>query len=87
MRFVSTLKQLCIFPAGIYLFKVNNRNTRARCETCSKFTPCSTIVNIEQLYAEKEAISCQCCLPVPSENRKHQVNIVFNTVLSTITTG
>ena len=23
-------------PAGIYLFKVNNRNTRTRCEICSK---------------------------------------------------
>ena len=22
------------FPAGIYLFKVNNRKTRARCEIC-----------------------------------------------------
>ena len=26
------------FPAGIYLLKVNNRNTRKRCETCSKLT-------------------------------------------------
>ena len=25
-------------PASIYLFKVNNRNTRARCEICSKLT-------------------------------------------------
>ena len=25
-------------PAGIYLFKVNNRNTRTRCEICSKLT-------------------------------------------------
>ena len=24
------------FPAGIYLLKVNNRNTRTRCEVCSK---------------------------------------------------
>ena len=24
------------FPAGIYLLKVNNRNTRLRCEICSK---------------------------------------------------
>ena len=24
--------------AGIYLLKVNNRNTRTRCETCSKLT-------------------------------------------------
>ena len=26
------------YPANIYLFKVNNRNTRKRCETCSKLT-------------------------------------------------
>ena len=25
-------------PAGIYMFKVNNRNTRTRCEVCSKLT-------------------------------------------------
>ena len=25
-------------PAGNYLFKVNNRNTRTRCEICSKLT-------------------------------------------------
>ena len=28
----------CHYPAGIYLFKVNNRNTRTRCEICSKLT-------------------------------------------------
>ena len=27
-----------LIPAGIYLFKVNNRNTRTRCEICSKLT-------------------------------------------------
>ena len=27
-----------LFPANIYLFKVNNRNTRKRCEICSKLT-------------------------------------------------
>ena len=26
------------FPAGIYLFKVNNRNNRTMCEICSKLT-------------------------------------------------
>ena len=25
-----------LMPAGIYLLKVNNRNTRERCEICSK---------------------------------------------------
>ena len=27
-----------VFPAGIYLLKVNKRNNRTRCETCSKLT-------------------------------------------------
>ena len=27
-----------VIPAGIYLLKVNNRNTRTRCEICSKLT-------------------------------------------------
>ena len=26
------------FPVGNYMFKVNNRNTRTRCEICSKLT-------------------------------------------------
>ena len=26
------------YPAGIYMFKVNNRNTRLRCKICSKLT-------------------------------------------------
>ena len=29
---------ICKLPAGIYLLKVNNRNTRTRCEICSKLT-------------------------------------------------
>ena len=31
-------KQTIHYPAGIYLLKVNNRNTRTRCEICSKLT-------------------------------------------------
>ena len=29
---------LNLFPANIYLCKVNNRNTKKRCEICSKLT-------------------------------------------------
>ena len=32
------LKNLITHPAGIYLFKVNNRNTRTTCEICPKLT-------------------------------------------------
>ena len=31
------------YIAGSYMFKVNNRNIRARCEICSKLTPCSSV--------------------------------------------
>ena len=31
-------RHLRLNPAGIYLLKVNNRNTRTRCEICSKLT-------------------------------------------------
>ena len=51
-----------LYPAGIYMFKVNNRNTRTRSEICSKLTiktlwtyctTCSSvsIVNFEQVNA------------------------------------
>ena len=48
--FIIHLEQLCEssgslkttlrnhFPAGIYLLKLKNRNTRTRCEICSKLT-------------------------------------------------
>ena len=34
----SVYKGLSWFPVGIYLLKVNNRNTRTRSEICSKLT-------------------------------------------------
>ena len=37
MYFKNTLG-LSLFPAGIYLLKVNNRNTRTKCEICSNLT-------------------------------------------------
>ena len=44
---------MCLFPAGNYMFKFNNRNTRTMCEIYSKLTPCSSvsIVNFEQANA------------------------------------
>ena len=44
------------FPAGIYLLKVNNRNTITRCEICSKLTikipeRRVSIVNFEHVIA------------------------------------
>ena len=32
------LRRWQVYPAGNYMFKVNNRNTRTRCEICSKLT-------------------------------------------------
>ena len=33
-----TTNEYLIFPDGIYLFKVNSRNTRIKCKICSKLT-------------------------------------------------
>ena len=41
-----------LYPAGIYLLKFNNRNTKTRCEICSKLTiktQGAFIVNFEHL--------------------------------------
>ena len=35
---LSKHNQMIFIPAGMYLLKVNNRNTRTRCEICSKLT-------------------------------------------------
>ena len=35
---VLLIKKCIFYPAGIYLLKVNNRNTRKRCQICSKLT-------------------------------------------------
>ena len=35
-KFMLILFKLTIKLAAIYLFKANNRNTRAMCEVCSK---------------------------------------------------
>ena len=35
---ISIMQLYICIPAGIYLLKVNNRNTRTRCEICSKLT-------------------------------------------------
>ena len=32
------ISEVITHPAGKYMFKVNNRNTRTRCEICSKVT-------------------------------------------------
>ena len=68
-------------PAGNYMFKVNNRNTRTRSEICPKLTikthstPCSSVsnVNFEQVNVgwERECcigLSFVCCFIVTSEN-------------------
>ena len=35
---VSLIYFCCFYPAGNYLLKFNNRNTRTKCEICSKLT-------------------------------------------------
>ena len=60
-----------VAPAGNYMLKVNNRNTRTRCEICSKLTiktpeqrHCSvSIVNFEQVNAGWGSSCCSASLP------------------------
>ena len=33
-----------VFPAGIYLLKVNDRDTKTKCEICSKLTITGSIL-------------------------------------------
>ena len=35
---IRNSEKIITYPAGIYLLKINNRNTRTRCEICSKLT-------------------------------------------------
>ena len=39
LQLTASLFRLKLYPVNIYLFKVNSRNTRKRCEICSKLTP------------------------------------------------
>ena len=60
-----------VYAAGIYLLKVNKRNTRTRCEICSKLTikiperhhSSVSIVNFEYVIAgwERKNFFGRCC--------------------------
>ena len=67
-HFLSAYFRTLVAPAGIYLFKVDNRNTRTRCEVCSKLTiktperphwrPSGVfIVNFEHIYTSCSSVS------------------------------
>ena len=38
LKALAKLYEKCQFPAGNYMFKVSKRNTRTRCEICSKLS-------------------------------------------------
>ena len=52
IKFRSRNHQNVNNPAGIYLLKVNNRNTRTRCEMCSKLT----IKTLERRYWRRSGV-------------------------------
>ena len=81
----SNLKICCssLNLAGNYMFKANDRNTRIRCEICSKLTiqipeqchwPCSSvsIVNFEHVITDWEHYSIFWLLLLPSLVRLEQ---------------
>ena len=51
-------RYFCTYPVGIYLFKVNNRNTRTRCEICSKLTIKDII---RWLFRTVSSLYVYCC--------------------------
>ena len=56
----QTNAKVRIYPAGIYLFKVNNKNLRTRCVNCSKLTKkrhLSNLINIEKIYIDIDMVS------------------------------
>ena len=65
-------------PAGNYMFKVNNRNTRTRCEICSKLTTKTPerrqwrhsgvfIVNFEHIFTLSSSVSIVNFEPVNAD--------------------
>ena len=66
-----------ISPAGIYLFKVNNRNIRTMCEICSKLTIKITV--------DFEQVSCRCLGDISPNFKYFSIfcpNLLRNTSLS-----
>ena len=52
-------RNLIGYPAGNYMFKVNNRNTRLRCEICSKLTiKISLLLTLNILYTLFKCFFC-----------------------------
>ena len=49
--FSAPMRIHCLSAAGIYMFKINNRNIRARCEICSKLTIKTPELNFKQVNA------------------------------------
>ena len=46
MNMILSQKKSPCYPAGNYMFKVNNRNTRTRCEICSRLTIKTHLVSL-----------------------------------------
>ena len=63
----------CQYLGNIYLFKVNNRNTRQKCEICSK-----SIKNQNNVIVNFENISPRFCSV--SNADFEQVNVSFEQV-------
>ena len=56
-KWIPGTKKVYTFPAGIYLLKVKNRNTRARCEICLNLTTKTP----ERMERQRCAHKCLVC--------------------------
>ena len=48
----STRDSILSSPVGIYMLKVNNRNTRTRCKICSKLTIKTLMSSVKKMWSK-----------------------------------
>ena len=51
-----------VYPAGNYMFKVNNKNARARCEMCSKLYLSLILVTNQSFCKRSVFMHKSCCI-------------------------
>ena len=61
-RITLSLLHFCPFPANIYLFKVNNRNIRKKCEIYSKLTHVQNTRILNSLYLHRDYFFDNFCI-------------------------
>ena len=79
------------FPAGIYRLRVNNRNTRTRCEICTKLTikVSVIIVNFKHITpcSSVSVVNFEHVIAVGFSTRKHCPKFSTSQIFATLQAG